>query len=155
MMPIFIKKIIEWITDKTLDKLPSFFKRKKCDKNDIHILFVDDEDFAIIDNLKEARWSVEKINDLHNIEDDCVKRAKIIFVDYKGVGKTFSEKEQGIGIIKSLKNTYGSSKRIILYSGHNRFSLQDDIKAADNYLAKNSDTYEFIKMIQDEVKKIK
>lgn len=133
-----------------------FWKKKnKFDKSNVHILFVDDEDFAIVSNLKKAGWIVDKVKDLKNIEDDIVKRSQIIFVDFKGVGKTLSENEEGIGIIKSLKNTYRDSKRVILYSGHNRFSLKDDIKSADNYLAKNSDTYEFIKMINEEIKKIK
>ncbi|MFP4514520.1 MAG: hypothetical protein ACLFNO_00750 [Parcubacteria group bacterium] len=137
------------------DLLLFWRKNKKHDKSNVHILFVDDEDFAIVSNLKKAGWVVDKIKDLKNIEDEVVKRAQIIFVDFKGVGKTLSENEEGIGIIKSLKNTYKDSKRVILYSGHNRFSLKDDIKSADNYLAKNSDTYEFIKIITEEISKLK
>jgi len=137
------------------DILFSFLKRRKYDKSNAHILFVDDKDFAIVSNLKKAGWIVDKVKDIKNIEDEYVRRAQIIFVDFKGVGKTLSESEEGIGIIKSLKNTYKDTKRVILYSGHNRFSLKDDIKSADNYLPKNSDTYEFIKMITDEIKKLK
>lgn len=155
MFTIIFEKIIGWITEKILDNLPSFLKRKKIDKNTAHILFVDDEQFPVVDNLKKAGWSVEKVKDLKNIDDDLVKRAHIIFVDYKGVGKNFSGKEEGIGLIKALVNKYNSAKRIILYSGHNRFTLEHDIKMAHNYLSKNSETYEFISMIESELKNIR
>lgn len=136
------------------DSFLSMFK-KKYDKHNITILFIDDEDFAIVSNLKKAGWLTEKIKDLKNIEDDVVKRSQIIFVDHKGVGKTLSENEEGIGIIKALKKAYGDSKRVILYSGYGRFNLEHDIKAADNYLSKNSNTYEFIEMIKGEIKKLR
>jgi len=131
-------------------------KKNNLDKSNVHILFIDDEvdDFPVIQNLKDAGWSVEGIKDIQNIEDDVVKRSQIIFVDYRGVGKTLSESEQGISLIKLLKGVYLESKRIILYSGHNRFSLGDQIDVADNKLLKNADTAEFIKMIQCEMKKL-
>lgn len=131
------------------------FWGKKYSKANTRILFVDDEEFPIIENLREAGWAVEKIDDLQNIDDDRVVRAQIVFVDYKGVGKGLSEKDEGIGVIRALKSKYRKSKRIILYSGHNRFTLGHDLKTADNYLPKNSDTYEFIEMIEVEIKKLR
>ena len=96
----------------------NFFSRKKkhFDKSNVQILFVDDEvdDFPVIQNLKEAGWSVEGIKDIQNIEDITVRRSQVIFVDYKGVGQTLSEREQGIGLIKLLKETYKDSKMLLL-----------------------------------------
>ena len=140
--------------------IKNLFKKKisstNLDKSTIRILFIDDDvdDFPVIQNLKDAGWSVEACRDIQNIEDDIVKRSHIIFVDYKGVGKNFSEREQGIGLIKILKDTYKNTKRIILYSGHNRFSLGDQIDVADTKLPKNADTREFIEIIKKEMKKI-
>ncbi len=154
MSDINLVKIEKLDLKSLVDSFLSIFK-KKYDKHNVIILFIDDEDFAIVSNLKKAGWSVERIKDLKNIEDDIVKRSQIIFVDHKGVGKTLSEKEEGIGMIKALKKAYGDSKRVILYSGYSHFNLDHDIKAADNYLSKNSNTYEFIEMIKQEIKKIK
>lgn len=144
------------VVDRLLHKfLISIKIRKNYNKHNLHILFIDDEEFPIVENLKDAGWSVEKIDDLKNIEDDSVLRSQIIFVDYKKVGRFLSKKEEGIGIIKALKGKYKKSKRVILYSGHNRFTLGHDIKAADNFLPKNADSYEFIQMIEAEMLKIR
>ena len=134
-----------------------FRKRNNFDKSNTRILFVDDDvdDFPVIQNLKDAGWSVDGVNDIQNVEDDMVKRSQVIFVDYKGVGQTLSEREQGIGLIKLLKETYKDKKRVGLYSGHNRFSLGHNIDAADFKLPKNADTREFIELIQREIKKLK
>ena len=95
------------------------------------------------------------MSDLKNIQDENVQRSQIIFVDYKGVGNTLSEKrEGGLGIVKAIKQAYGNKKRVILYSEYSRFSLSAEMRIADNQLAKNSNTYEFISMIESELKKI-
>lgn len=158
-MPI-LETVIGTATEVAIDRLlhkmlVSVRLRKSYNKYNLHILFIDDEEFPIVENLKEGGWSVEKIDDLRNIEADCIMRSQIIFVDYKRVGRSISKKEEGIGIIKALKGKYKKSKRIILYSGHNRFTLGHDIKAADNYLPKNSDSYEFVQMIESEANKIR
>jgi hypothetical protein len=136
-------------------ELTNFWGKKKLDKSNTNILFVDDENFPVVEKLQKAGWSVKKVKDIMNIQDDDVQRAHIIFVDYKGVGKYLSENDQGIGIIKAIKTSYGNSKRVILYSGHNRFNLGLDLRVADNILSKNSDVYEFITIIEAEIKKIK
>lgn len=134
--------------------LPFLFK-KKINKQQASILFIDDEYFPVVDNLEKAGWSVKRIKDIKNPQDEDVKRANIIFVDYKGVGRTLSEGDEGIGVIKLLKDSYKNSKRVILYSGYGRFSLGAHLGIADNQMSKESNTYEFIKMIESELKKIK
>lgn len=135
-----------------IKKIPLF--RNKYDKSNIRVLFVDDEydQFSVIQNLIGARWSVTGIKDIQNVEEDIVKCSQIIFVDYKGVGKKLSRNEQGIALIKLLKKTYKKTKRVILYSGHDRFTLGDDFGAADDWLPKNSDTREFIDKINENIK---
>lgn len=140
------------------EKLTGLFKKTpRFDKANTRILFIDDEmdEFPVIQNLKDAGWSVEAVNDVQNVEEDVVRRSQVIFVDYKGIAQHLSEKEQGIGLIKLLKQTYKESKRVGLYSGHNRFTLGHDIDAADFKLPKNADTREFITIIQREIQKLK
>ena len=132
-----------------------FFRKKRLNKTNTNILFIDDEDFPIISNLRRAGWSVECLRDLRNPQDESIVRAHIIFVDFKGVGKYISETDEGIGVIRLIKSTYGRSKRVILYSGYGRFNLGMDMQIADNQMSKNSDTYQFISMIESELKKIK
>lgn len=134
--------------------LSSLFK-KKITKENASILFIDDELFPVIENLEKAKWSVKRIKDLKNPQDEDIKRAHIIFVDYKGVGKILSEGDEGLGVIRLLKETYKNKKRVILYSGYGKFSLGSHLKIADNQISKDSNTYEFISMIEEELKKLK
>ncbi len=137
---------------------PSFslrFRKKRLDKVSANILFIDDSDCPVVENLTKAGWSVKKIDDIVNVQDEEIKRADIVFVDYKGVGIDLSEEEQGISVIKAIKKAYGDSKRVILYSAYGHFKLSMNMRVADNQMSKNSDTFEFISMIESELEKIK
>jgi hypothetical protein len=132
----------------------SFFGFRKKDKSSrdetLRILFIDDNKFPIIDSLKKAGYTVELIRDITRIDDLKVKDAHIIFVDYKGVGKNLSQAKEGIGVCKMLKETYGESKYIILSTGENipNGLIQEVKSASDEILSKNSETSEFIKLIE-------
>lgn len=130
------------------------FKKPKINKENGCILFVDDENFPVVENLKSSGWNVEKVDDIINIQDDKVKRSHIIFVDYQGVGKQLSEQNQGLGLIKALRDHYSDKKRIILYTGQS-LPIDEKLKWAHNFLYKNSETYEFISLIESEIKKLK
>lgn len=133
-------------------------RKKKCeplDKNNTNILFIDDEEFPIVKNLHiHAGWNTKRIPDLKNLQDPQVNQAQIIFVDYEGVGNILYPKEKGLGIVKALKETYGNRKRVVLYSGHSTFPVDAQLEAADSRIGKNSDLYEFIRVIESEIKKI-
>lgn len=137
----------------------SFISRIRFNKSNVRILFIDDEIMPIVENLRKAGWSVEKTKDIKNIDDDAVRRARIIFVDYKGVGRNISPQYEGVGLIKNLKDTYKKTKRVILYSANDNFPkeivLNPIFQAADNRLPKNADTIEFLDMINMEIKKLR
>lgn len=103
------------------------------------VLFIDDEKFKKIANLKKAGWNVIQKSRLDNLDDDSVLSSHVIFVDYKGVGSRDSE--EGIGLLKALKKRYGDQKWLILYSAH-ELSLNVYGIGANSYLAKNSTEYE-------------
>ncbi len=113
-----------------------------------NILFVDDEikDFEIVNTLKKNKYTIDTLEDVEDLEEEKIKKAKIIFVDFKGVGKKFG-KDQGIALIKALKAKYKKKKTIILFSAHSRFNLSHDLKAGDDSIAKNASTQDFIDMI--------
>jgi ActR/RegA family two-component response regulator len=112
------------------------------------VLFIDDEinDFEIVNTLKQNKFNIETMEDVEDLEDEKIKKAKIIFVDFKGVGKKFG-KHQGIDLIKALKSKYKNKKSIILFSAHSGFSLSHDLKAGDDSIAKNASTQDFINII--------
>lgn len=115
----------------------------------IRILFVDDKsDFPIIKMLKDNGYQVEYLEDIINIDANKVKYADIIFLDINGVGVAMKFKNQGMGLCGALRDYYGTTKRLILYSGETEGSIFDkDAKKADATLPKDSDLYQFISYI--------
>lgn len=137
-------RTVKWLKKRQYQKMDSQYIREKA-----HILFIDDQTFQKVERIKEAGWIVERTKDIKSLDDDRVKRAHVIFVDYKGVGKYLSLQEEGVGLIIALKNRY-PSKRVVLYSAHTEFSLDDEVrhKVADDILPKNSDVYVYIEKIE-------
>lgn len=137
----------------------AFINRFRFSKSNIRILFIDDSDMPIVENLKRAGWSVRRVRDIKNIDDDAIRTARIIFVDYKGVGRNISPQYEGVGLIKAIKDKYKSSKRLILYSAHSDFPnnivLDPIFQVADNKIRKNADNTEFLAIIDSEIKKIR
>ncbi len=129
--------------------------RPQINKNNAFILFVDDEEFPIIKTLESSGWNVKLITDITNLQDEAVVKAHVIFVDYKGVGKKLSPEDEGLGLIKAVKDTYKDKKRVILYSGHTGFTLGHRFDWADGWMSKNSQAYQFITRIESELKEIK
>lgn len=118
-----------------------------------NILFIDDQVFKKVDNLEMAGWkNITQITTVSNIDIPEIIEADIVFVDYKGVGKNYSN-EQGVGVIKALKDRYKNKKWVILYSAHS-FDLDVFSTGADSYLGKNSNVYEFEQKIIEGAKKI-
>ncbi|MEK7453209.1 MAG: hypothetical protein AAB614_03170 [Patescibacteria group bacterium] len=66
---------------------PINWLKKSYTKDNTNILFIDDLEMPIVDNLKKAGYKVKKIRDVKDVDDADVKNSQIIFVDYKGVGK--------------------------------------------------------------------
>lgn len=122
-------------------------------KESIRILFIEDGKFKQINNLKSVGWSVSQIKDIKNLDSVEVRDANIIFVDYKGVGGKLSD-EEGVGIVRALKDRYGKQKWVIFYSAHPVHLNIISGNNADAYLAKNSTLIEFEQKIIEGIKNI-
>ena len=111
------------------------------------ILFIDDniEKFEIPGLLKNHGYTVHTLTDIKSIDCTEVKKSRVIFVDYKGVGREFGD--QGIGVIKSIKKRYKGWKKVILYSSYS-FKLSKDIDAADEKIDKNAPLEDFIALVE-------
>ncbi len=120
----------------------------ECLKQKLHILFVDDEKFKVMDNLKKAGWKhVSYKKDITNIDDDAILDAHIIFVDINGVGQNLFPKNQGIGLAAAIKRKY-PKKQICTYSAEKQM-LDPDLKVVDDTLPKNADPYQFSSFIEE------
>lgn len=132
-----------------------FMGREKLSKENLRILFIDDNKFPIVENLKKADYRVEWVRDIKKIDDPKVIDAHIIFVDYKGVGKNLSDKE-GVGVCKLLKEKYGDTKFVVLFSGENipNALIQEIKSASDEILRKGDDKSKYFTVINTALKKI-
>jgi DNA-binding NarL/FixJ family response regulator len=121
-----------------------------CTKESIQVLFIDDEKFKIVENLKKAGYvNTKTIKDVANLDSPDVKNADVIFVDINGVGKFLFPQDEGLGLAEALKNKY-KDKYIGIYSAQeqgNRFHKA--LKAVDFTLSKNAEPYEFITIIDN------
>lgn len=135
-----------------------WFRRKYTEAN-VNILFIDDLDMPVFENLKKAGYRVRKIRDAKNIGDPEVKNAQIIFVDFDGVGKVISPIHQGAGLVKELKTECGDSKYIVLYTAQPTLPADTTMRslfdAADARLRKDSDVMDFTEQIRIALSKLK
>ena len=127
-----------------------FLVNSKFSKENIQILFIDDQEFKTVENLITAGWQNTKtINDVTNMDCIDVKNANIIFVDINGVGGVLFPKDQGLGLAEALKRKY-PEKYIVLYSAQEKGDrFHRALKVVDTTLSKNAEPYEFINIIEN------
>lgn len=130
-----------------LFKFLSRNKKNKVTKEDLRILFIDDNKFPVIENLKKAGYIVNWRKDIKKIDDADVVDAHILFIDYRGVGKNLSPKE-GIGVCKMLKDKYKESKFIVLCTGEDiPNDLLKEIKNISDSIVNKTDVSDFFYII--------
>lgn len=126
------------------------FITSKISKDDVQILFIDDQEFKTVENLITAGWQNTKtIKDVTNLNCVDVKNANIIFVDINGVGGVLFPKDQGLGLAEALKKKY-PEKYIVIYSAQEKGDrFHRALKVVDSTLSKNAEPYEFINIIEN------
>lgn len=121
---------------------------KARSKGAIHILFIDDKKVSFIPTMKRAGYSsVKYLKDCDNIHCQQIIDADIIFVDVNGVGINLFSTEQGFGLAKAIKRQF-PNKCVVLYSAEPQY-FRKDYNILDSVLPKNSEPYEFTKIIDD------
>ncbi len=142
------------------DVILNFFKGDKKNhlltKQNLQILFIDDNKFPMVDNLKKAGYSVDWTKDIKRDDDLLVKKANVIFIDYKGVGKNLSHSKEGIGVCQRLKKVYGKNKYVVLSTGESipNELLREVSSASDEILVKSSETADFISTIEKAIERL-
>lgn len=121
-------------------------------KEDLQLLFIDDEKFEIVSILKGAGWiNTKTIKDVKNLDCLDVKNSDVIFVDINGVGCSLFPKDQGLGLAEAIKSR-NPEKFVIIYSAqeqrlHKAFSIVDAV------LPKNAEPYEFMNILDNYLRK--
>jgi len=118
----------------------------------IEILFVDDENFRIIELLKKHRYNVTYKNDISDLNDALAY--DIILCDIRGVGKEFDSPHEGAYLIKELKANY-PRKVVIAYSGSTYDTTYTQyFNLADHVMLKDSTIDHWTNVLDSEIKKM-
>lgn len=143
----FLSKRRPRLPERTIDEI-----KQLC-----RITFIDDKTFAIIELLKRDGWKkVTHIRDVDGLGQIEVRDAHILVVDIQGVGKKLKLTNEGLGLIKALREQY-PNKKIIAYSAEDQGQIRafnEYLELADARLSKNANSYEFIFKIEKYSKQI-
>lgn len=90
-------------------------------RSKIKVLFIDDEDFTYLNDLRNEGFCIQQIKDIEDFES--ASAYPIVICDVKGVGHKFSKDKEGVYIVKELKKKY-PFKQIAVYSSGNDFRLE-------------------------------
>lgn len=117
-------------------------------KDNIFILFIDDEKFGVVNILRNGGWKNTKlIKDIKDLDDADLRSAHIVFVDINGVGIALQFKNQGIGLASAIKSKY-PQKKVVIYSGEpNGDRFDRDLRKVDDVIKKNAEPIEFMNII--------
>jgi hypothetical protein len=123
-------------------------------KEKVHILFIDDDtSFRVTEILRQSGWvNTHIIPDLDTLDQADLRVAEIVFVDIQGVGVKLGFHDGGLGLVQAIKDRY-PQKHVIVYSAETRGNrFHQGLKAADDFLPKNAEPYEFQKIVEDFVR---
>ncbi len=134
------------------DEIP--IHRDLSDIKDIcRILFIDDEEFEIVEILKKQGWEARRIEDVDNLDGADIRDNHIFFVDISGVGKKLNYSKEGLSIISEIKRKF-PEKKVIAYSSLTQDAFDIDIKSADERISKNSGTREFQRVLEEKAQEL-
>lgn len=118
-------------------------------KLNTRILFIDDEKFKTVDNIKRAGWvHTKRMSDVYSVDDPSIIESDILFVDIQGVGIKAGFKDEGLGLASAIKDKY-PQKKVIIYSAETKGDrFHESLRKADDFLKKNADAYQFQQIIE-------
>jgi hypothetical protein len=113
-------------------------------KAKIHVLFIDDQKFKVVNILKNSGWVyTQRTSDVGSIDMMLIQQAHILFVDIQGVGRKLEFHDEGLGLAHAIKQKY-PAKKVVIYSTQTQGErFHNALREADDFLPKNADPYEF------------
>ncbi|XKE44606.1 hypothetical protein LG302_14690 [Halomonas organivorans] len=130
---------------------PNFFDLTKPEiKDRTKILFIDDNQFKVVDILKKNGWkNTQSLNDVEDLDDRRVRESHIIFIDIHGVGRELGFSNEGLGLVKELKKRY-PEKKVVVYSAESKGDrFEEGFEYADSRLKKNVDPIRFLALVDE------
>lgn len=106
------------------------------------ILVVDDQDFPYAELFRDAGYLVDVWRDVENVADLEGTSFDLILLDVQGIGTQHS-KEQGLGVLKHIKQTNPAQLTIAYSNADYDLSFQPFFGLADHTLPKTADYFEF------------
>ena len=73
-------------------------------RDKVKIVFIDDEDFIYIDDLRRSGFNITQYHDIEDLQ--MLGSFHVIICDIKGIGKNFKAQAEGAFIIRELKKKY-------------------------------------------------
>lgn len=106
-------------------------------RSKVKILIVDDEEFVLIDILKERKYDIYWKKDItYAVEAEPFD---IVVIDIIGIAKTLGSGMGGFTIAKEIKTRY-PSKQVWCYSGSViKPEISEKLKEIDGYISKDTD----------------
>jgi hypothetical protein len=138
-----------WITFKRKNN-KKFLKKSLPElKDKTRILLIDDEETGLVESLKGEGWHIKYLPDLDKYNNTDLKDAHIVCVDIKGVGVKLKIKEEGLGLVRNIKEKY-PEKRIILCSSVSAHDIFDNaVDLVDKKVYKDGQTHPFDSAIEE------
>ncbi|NAW33321.1 hypothetical protein [Halomonas alimentaria] len=130
---------------------PVFNELTKAEiKDRTKILFIDDNKFKVIDILKNNGWrNTQCLDDIEDLDDIRVRESHILFIDIHGVGRGLGFSNEGLGLVKALKERY-PEKKVVVYSSESKGDrFEEGFEYADSRLKKNVDPIRFLALVDD------
>jgi len=127
--------------------LPALIKRTR-------VLVVDDDENSFpFEIIRDAGYNVEHWPDIKDLDKLVRGHFDIIFLDICGIGRRFDEEQEGVGILKHIKQA-NPLQIVIAYSGeaHSSDRIQF-FRLADQYVPKTATSLEIKAILDDIVEK--
>jgi CheY-like chemotaxis protein len=118
-------------------------------KKRARLLVIDDNEFPYKDLFGRDGYTLEKWEDVTDLPKLESGYFDVILLDLQGVGKAQSPSEQGLGVLRHLRQTSPAQVIIAFSSADWPLKYQDFFKLADAVLSKTSDYVDFKRKVDE------
>ncbi|WP_143446652.1 DNA-binding transcriptional response regulator [Kibdelosporangium aridum] len=115
----------------------------------VRILVIDDQDFPYIKLFKRDGYTIEKWRDVTSIKALEQGQYDLILLDLQGVGARVSIEDQGLGVLKHIKQVRPSQLVIAYSNAEFPVKYQSFFELADGVLPKSADYFDFKRKVDD------
>lgn len=118
----------------------------------LQILFIDDEQFQVMQMLRKMGWKcITWKADISSFDDVDLLNSDVIFVDIKGVGHELGFSNEGVGLANAIQQRF-PEKYIVIYSGTHEHNIFDpDLNQIKRRLPKNAEPIQFNNILEEYV----